>query len=109
MRQESAELYQALRTMTWRAKSTLLASDQGLKELTESFSSTSKTLKPSIFTSLIFSCIIFSTVSALLFLINVESVTIKLSVAVGCFVGTFMCSISYFVYYQKRGRILNAV
>ena len=33
LKHSSVELYQALRTMTWRAKLTPLSTDQGLKEL----------------------------------------------------------------------------
>jgi len=35
LQQGSAELYQALRTMSWNAKTVDLASDEGLSELTQ--------------------------------------------------------------------------
>ena len=109
LKQSSAELYRALKLMTWRSKSTLLSSDQGLIELTSHFSSGQTSIKSSILMSFLLACVLFSSVTALLFLIEVKEASIKWPIAAAAFVFGLVAGMVYFMYFLKRQKILQAV
>ena len=90
LKQSSAELYRALKLMTWRSKSTVLSSDQGLIELTSHFSSGRTSIKQSLLMSFLLACLVFSSVTALLFLIEVREARIKWPIAAAAFVLGFI-------------------
>jgi hypothetical protein len=109
LKQNSAELYQALRLMTWRAKSTILASDQGLNELTSNFSSSQNSLKSSVLFSLLLGCVLFSTTTGLLYLIEVKDARVKWPISAFFFLLGFALGLLYFLYFLKRQKIARAV
>ena len=109
LKQSSAELYRALKLMTWRSKSTLLSSDQGLIELTSHFSSGQTSIKSSILMSFLLACVFFSSVTALLFLIEVREASIKWPISAAAFVFGLVAGMVYFLYFLKRQKILRAV
>jgi hypothetical protein len=102
LKQSSAELYKALKLMTWRSKSTALSSDQGLIELTSHFSSGETSIKSSLLMSLLLGSLVFSSVTALLFLIEVHDARIKWPIAAAAFVTGFIIGLVYFLYFLKR-------
>ncbi len=109
LKQTSAELYKALKLMTWRSKSTVLSSDQGLLELTSHLSTGENSLKYNFAMSLLLGCLLFSVVTSLLFLIDVNDARIKWPIAVAFFVIGFIIGVVYFFYFLKRQKILRAV
>jgi hypothetical protein len=109
LKQTSAELYKALKLMTWRSKSTVLSSDQGLLELTSHLSTGENSLKYNFVMSLLLGCLLFSAVTSLLFLIDVNDARIKWPIAVAFFVIGFVIGVVYFFYFLKRQKILRAV
>ncbi len=109
LKQSSAELYKALKLMTWRSKSTVLSSDQGLIELTSHLSTGKNSLKYNFVMSLLLGCLLFSSVTALLYLIDVHDAKIKWPIAVAFFVIGFIIGLVYYFYFLKRQRILRAV
>jgi len=109
LKQSSAELYKALKLMTWRSKSTALSSDQGLIELTNHTSTGRNSLKYNFVMSLLLGCLLFSTVTALLYLIDVHDARIKWPISAAFFVIGFIIGLVYFFYFLKRQRIVRAV
>ncbi len=90
-----------MKTMSWHTKTAQLATDQGLKELTD-FSSILKTLPHSILMSLMIACIIFSSVTSLLFLCDVKDPKIKWPIAGFFFIFGIIVGLIYFLYFYKR-------
>lgn len=81
--------------MEWRAKSTLLASDQGLKELTDLSPKSSNRMVLGIFASFLVACILFSTTVAVLYLADVEEAIIKVAISLTVFLLAFAAGIVY--------------
>lgn len=94
--------------MTWRSKSTLLASDQGVIELTSHLSS-GVSLTHKFLMSLLLGCLFFSTVTALLYLIDVREPHTKWPIAVASLVVGFIIGTVYYYYFLRRQKILRAV
>ena len=69
LKHSSAEVYQALKAIEWRAKTCDLATDQGLKELTDNYKHGAKR---GICASVLLALVCFSSMAALCYVINVS-------------------------------------
>jgi hypothetical protein len=102
-------VYQALKAMEFSAKSSLLASDQGLQELTENYPNNTNKLKSKICASLMVACILFSTTVAIMFLADVKDTSVKAGISVSVFFVTLLICLVYVLVISKKNRMLLAV
>jgi hypothetical protein len=77
--------------------------------LTSHLSTGENSLKYNFVMSLLLGCLLFSAVTSLLFLIDVNDARIKWPIAVAFFVIGFVIGVVYFFYFLKRQKILRAV
>lgn len=91
--------------MTWRAKATKLASDQGLFDLQDSLVN----LSNAILMSILFGCLGLSTASSVLYLSDVSHVAAKWPIALFSFTIGLVISLIYFLYFHKRQKFVKAV
>lgn len=87
----------------------MLASEQGLKELTDNFPNRSNQMKTGIFISLMVACVLFSTSIAIMYLAEVEDNIIKASVGCSVFVFGLVLGLVYMYCVSKKNRLLKAV
>ena len=109
LKHTSVELYQALKTIEWRAKTSPLATDQGLRELTETTTAHSKKRTNEICVSLLVGCVAFSTMCGILYLAQAESLGVRVTFALLAFVVGLVGSLTYFFYVLKCNRLEAAV
>lgn len=93
--------------MTWLSKSELLASDQGLQKLKENFWSPAA-IRNRTLICLLAAFVTFSTVTGLLYLINVQSPAIKWPIAMGFMFVGFMVPFCYFTCFRQRQVVKKA-
>lgn len=110
LKHTSVELYQALKTIEWRAKASPLATDQGLRELTEANKEhRSGKCATGVCVSLLVACVAFSTVCAILYLAQAESLGVRLTLALLAFMVGLVGGLTYFFYVLKCNRLEAAV
>lgn len=105
---ENAALQTVLKTMSWRAKSALLATDQGLVELTDNFSPTSNTLKSSILLSFCAAFLALASAAAVMWMADVTDLAIKTSVCLSLWCVVLVLALVYFLYIVKRTKLQKA-
>jgi len=87
----------------------MLASEQGLKELTDNFPNQSNQMKTGIFVSFMVACVLFSTSIAVMYLAEVENNVIKASVGCSVFILGIVLGLVYMYCVTKKNRLLKAV
>jgi hypothetical protein len=81
--------------MTWLSKNEILASDQGLTQITESIWKPA-TLGKKVFICFLLSLLAFSSVTGLLYLIGVSNPAIKWPIAVGFLLIGLLCGVAFY-------------
>jgi len=81
--------------MTWLSKNEILASEQGLAQITESMWQPAS-LGRKILVSLLVSLLAFSSITGLLYLIGVSNPVIKWPIAIGFLIIGLLCGIVYY-------------
>ena len=99
LKNDSAVLYSALKTMTWRAKSVALASDQGLSELTDTFNPTANRLKSAILLSFCVGCLALCSMTSLIYLLQIEYAEVRWILATCALLLGTGIALVYFLYF----------
>ena len=110
LERSSSDLFQAMRTMSWHARSTSLASDEGLKDLTtQSFKTKFQLFTVSWLQSTKNAFLVFSFICSLLYLSEVTDRRIKWPIAFCAFFVTFVVSSAYHMYFKSTAVLIKAV
>jgi len=107
MKYTSVELFQALKAIG-RAKSNSLTTDQGLRELIEGDVQRSRSIQNFLF-SLLAGIAAMSFCAVVMYVSGVESIGVKLPVAIAAFIMGFVAGLAYFFYVVKSNKIMNAI
>ena len=107
LQQGSAELYQALRTMSWHAKTVQLATDEGLLDLTQKIGSNS--LADNWLKSFTNALLSFTSISSLLYVIGVTDPSIKWPIALFAFLDAYVLSVIYHICFKRNNNLNKAV